>query len=393
MPHLPDHQRNVRYAASSRTWFLTMGLGAIILLCVLAYAFGYSSVFGVDYYAGTYAQGVAIIRPPVLDKDAYDLKLLQVTYATTTISTSTIAAFAATSTNSTPSTGSGQASSPQTAANPRPLWPVKTAYPNYGALLPFNRIVAYYGNFLSTRMGALGEYPADEMLQKLEGEVANWEAADPSTPVIPAIHYIAVTAQASAGADGKYRARMSDNQIDHALELAARVHGIVFLDIQVGLSDLSSEVPQLENYLKLPQVHLAIDPEFAMQPSGMKPGSVVGTYDARNINYAANYLANLVRQYHLPPKILIIHRYTQAMVTNYKEISPLPEVQIVMHMDGWGEPAKKIGTYTFFIQSEPVQFTGFKVFYKNDIRPPSTRLLTPKEILQLKPQPLYIQYQ
>ena len=29
------------------------------------------------------------------------------------------------------------------------------------------------------------------------------------------------------------------------------------------------------------------------------------------------------------------------MVTNYKEIKPLPEVQIVMDMDGWGEKAKK----------------------------------------------------
>ena len=26
------------------------------------------------------------------------------------------------------------------------LWPVKTVYPKVGAILPFNRIVAYYGN-------------------------------------------------------------------------------------------------------------------------------------------------------------------------------------------------------------------------------------------------------
>src|SRR5580704_8653930 len=49
-------------------------------------------------------------------------------------------------------------------------WPVRTAYPNVGAILPFKRIVAYYGNLYSKQMGVLGEYPPKEMLQRLEGE-------------------------------------------------------------------------------------------------------------------------------------------------------------------------------------------------------------------------------
>jgi hypothetical protein len=61
-------------------------------------------------------------------------------------------------------------------------------------------------------------------------------------------------------------------------------------------------------------------------------------------------------------------------------------------MDGWGEPELKKGTYRHFIHKEPVQFTGFKVFYKNDMKN-NGRLLTPKELLALKPQPVYIQYQ
>jgi hypothetical protein len=36
-------------------------------------------------------------------------------------------------------------------------WPVKAPYPLAGALLPYNRIIAYYGNLYSTRMGILGE--------------------------------------------------------------------------------------------------------------------------------------------------------------------------------------------------------------------------------------------
>jgi len=279
------------------------------------------------------------------------------------------------------------------------LWPVKTVYPNAGAILPFSRIIAYYGNLYSTKMGVLGEYPEAEMLQKLEAEVKKWEVADPTTPVIPALHYIAVVAQGSAGQDGKYRARMPYSEIDKVLAMAAKIpaspaggNAIVFLDVQVGFSNVQTEIPLLEKYFKMPQVHLAIDPEFSMK-TGIRPGKVVGTLDAADINFASNYLANLVRENNLPPKILIIHRYTQKMVTNYKQIKTLPEVQMVMNMDGWGTEAKKIGTYKNFIYPEPVQFTGFKLFYKNDVLTPGSVVMTPTSLLKLNPRPIYIQYQ
>jgi len=272
------------------------------------------------------------------------------------------------------------------------LWPVKTVYPNAGALLPFNRIIAYYGNLYSTKMGVLGQYPEAEMFAKLDAEVTKWEVADPSTPVIPALHYIAVVAQGSAGDDGMYRARMPSAEIDKVLAMAEKINAIVFLDIQVGFSKVEKEIPLLEKYLKMPNVHLGIDPEFSMKGT-IRPGKIVGTLDAADINFASNYLANLVKENNLTPKILVIHRYTQKMVTNYKLIKTLPEVQIVMHMDGWGGEAKKIGTYKNFIYPEPVQFTGFKLFYKNDVLEPGTVLMTPSNLLKLNPQPVYIQYQ
>jgi hypothetical protein len=242
-------------------------------------------------------------------------------------------------------------------------------------------------------MGVLGQYPEDEMMARLASTTAQWAAADPETPVVPALDYIVEVAQGSAGKDGAYRARMPDDQIDRALSLMSRVNGVVFLDFQVGLSDLPAELPIYESYLKLPNVHLSIDPEFAMKASGSPPGRVIGTLDAADINYAAQYLAALVREYNLPPKILVVHRFTEDMVTNYKKIEPLPEVQIVMDMDGWGDQQKKIGTYTYVVAAEPVQFTGFKLFYKNDLLPPSTGMLTPAQVLNLTPAPLYIQYQ
>lgn len=343
-------------------------VGAAAFACgfALVYVSSLASDTIVRYSAGEATTTTAIARPKqVLNFALYDKKMQELAnYDMTVISSTT----------------------------PRRLWPVKTVYPNVGALLPFNRIVAYYGNFYSTQMGVLGEYPEDEMLAKLQAEVAKWQAADPSTPVIPAIDYIAVTAQGSPQKDGTYRLRMPDNQIDKALAIAHKVHGIVVLDVQIGKSTLKQEIPLLDKYLAMPDVHLAIDPEFSIKIDS-KPGDVIGTMSASDVNYAAQHLAALVRANNLPPKILIVHRFTEQMVTGYAQIVPLPEVQIVMDMDGWGSPEKKIGTYNAFIYNEPVQFTGFKLFYKNDVKPPSTRMMTPAEVLDLIPRPSFIQYQ
>lgn len=270
-------------------------------------------------------------------------------------------------------------------------WKMKESEPLPGAILPYKRIIAFYGNLYSKNMGILGELPKEEVLNKLQEEVKAWEEADTVMQVQPALHYIAVTAQNSPGKANKYRLRMPFSQIDTVLKMAEKINAIVFLDIQVALSTLEAEVPELEKYLKLPNVHLGIDPEFSMK-GGQKPGSVIGVFDAADINYASEYLQKIVKDNNLPPKILVVHRFTQGMVKNYKSIKTMPEVQIVMHMDGWGFPAKKINTYKQFIYKEPVEYTGFKLFYKNDTKG-NGRLLTHKELLNLKPQPVYIQYQ
>jgi hypothetical protein len=273
-------------------------------------------------------------------------------------------------------------------------WPVKAPYPTPGAVLPFHRIVAFYGNLYSKRMGALGEYPKDEMIAKLKGEVKAWHDADPSLPVIPALHYVAVTAQGAPGKDGKFRARMPYHQIDTIVQWANEIKGLAFVDIQVGLSTLPAEVPPLEKYLIMPNVHLGIDPEFAMLgKGGKKPGSVIGTYNADDINYVIDYLAGLVKKHNIPPKILVVHRFTNPMVREYERIKRVPQVQIVMDMDGWGDKTLKKSSYLLYEKRDPVQFTGFKIFYKNDIRSGADQLYSPKEVLSFQPKPIYIQYQ
>ena len=271
-------------------------------------------------------------------------------------------------------------------------WPVKCPPPLPGSILPGKRIVAYYGNPLSKRMGALGEFPKDDMLRRLKGEAARWEKADPSHPVQPALHLIAVVAQGMPGKAGKYRMVMPDATINQVYGWAREAHAILFIDIQTGHDDIRTILPRFEWLLKNPDVHLGIDPEFNLIKSGKIPGTKIGTYDAADINYASGFLQGLVKKYNLPPKVFIVHRFTRNGVTNARKIVVHPEVQMVLNMDGWGAPWLKRDSYKSYVVAEPVQYTGFKLFYHNDTKK-GDPLLAPKEVLRLNPQPLYIQYQ
>jgi hypothetical protein len=185
---------------------------------------------------------------------------------------------------------------------------------------------------------------------------------------------------------------MSDTLVERVYDWAHKRQALLFLDVQVGKSTLQDELPWLEKYLARPDVHLGIDPEFSMKGKHA-PGKRVGSYDARDVNWAVDFLADIVDKYQLPPKVLVIHRFTRPMLTNADKIRLDPRVQIVIDMDGWGGPAQKRATYQAYIVSEPVQFTGFKIFYKNDVRKKGWRLMRPADVLALDPKPVYIQYQ
>ncbi len=270
-------------------------------------------------------------------------------------------------------------------------WPVKTQEPLPGSILPTRRIVAFYGTPLSKRMGILGELPPDQMLARFDKEIAAWQKADPSHPVLPAFHLIAVVAQGNPGKDGKYRMRMTDSLVNLVYSWAQKKHALLFLDVQVGKSTVQEELPRLVPFLQRPDVMLGIDPEFSMK-FGDPPGRKIGTMSSADVNYAINLLSGLVKQYNLPPKILVVHRFTRNMLTNSKGIKLDPRVQVVIDMDGWGQPWLKYDSYRAYVEAEPVQFTGFKLFYHNDTKK-GDPLLTPPEVLMLNPKPLYIQYQ
>ena len=272
-------------------------------------------------------------------------------------------------------------------------WPAgPAALPS--SILPASRIVAYYGYPHSKKKGVLGDYPEQEMLSMLDKTIAAWKAADPSTPVIPAIHLVTVVAQGAAGPGGTWNRRESAQTIEQAYKWAKSRDGLLFVDIQAGHSTLQTELPLLLKYLERPDVHLGVDPEFYMhyKREGVRPSAKVGQMMAADVNYVIETLDKLVAEKKLPPKILIVHRFRADMVPDAESIHPTPRVQVVMDMDGWGPPWLKFDSYRDYIVPHPVQFTGFKLFYHNDVRK-GDALLTPIEVLRLLPRPLYIQYQ
>jgi hypothetical protein len=225
------------------------------------------------------------------------------------------------------------------------------------------------------------------MFARLERQAAAYAAADPSTPVRPALHLVAVVAQRDAGRDGMYRNRMPADVIGMLAGWAEARGYLLFLDVQLGRSTVEAELDYLLPFLERPYVHLALDPEFAMTP-GQVPGSVIGSLDASDVNTAIRRLADVVARDSLPPKMLIIHRFTQRMLTGVEAIRLDPGVQVVVDMDGFGSKELKRVSYRLCVHDEPVQFAGIKLFYELD-----HPLFTPEEVLRLNPVPNVIIYQ
>jgi len=204
---------------------------------------------------------------------------------------------------------------------------------------------------------------------------------------------IAVIAHASPGQDGLYRERQTDAVIRRYLQAARRATALLILDIQPGHANFLDEARALEPYLRLPDVGLALDPEWSM-PEGVVPGQAIGSTDAESINQVAEYLARLVRTYDLPQKLLLVHQFTEGMVTDDEQIVAPPGVALVSNMDGFGTPELKVGVYkqltTPLLASgvDAGKHIGVKLFFKED-----ERLLSPRGVLALRPRPDVIVYE
>lgn len=253
--------------------------------------------------------------------------------------------------------------------------------------LPDHRLVMFYGTPLSAVMGPLGQYTDEDLISKLRAQARVYAQLDPSHPVVPALDYVTPIAQPVPMDDGSWVYRMSDSSIQHYIQLANSQHMLFFFDMQIGHSPIQKEVKHLWQYMELPGVDLALDPEFDMPPGGV-PSQVFGRMYAEEINWVSEQMARLVKEQHLPPKILIIHQFLEQMLPDWQKIQTREGVQIITCVDGFGSPGAKADDYRMFNKEQHIQFPGMKLFYTLD-----HPLMTPQDMLKLDPSPLMIMYQ
>lgn len=255
------------------------------------------------------------------------------------------------------------------------------------------QVVSIYGHPGICVMGELGCHPPEEAVDAARRLADEYQAAHDALgtgrAVRPAFHLIVDVAQAAPGDDGRYLWQLPLDTIAEYVEVTGEANVLLFLDIQIGWSDVMSVgVERLEPFLVEPHVHLAIDPEFATEPFGERPGQVLGVLDAPDVNAVQRYLAELVREHDLPGKILVLHQFQPGMLVNTDDYLNVPEVALTVDMDGYGAPGDKIEGYHRYALSEYAEHPAFKLFWEWD-----TPVLTPEEVLSLPTPPDYVIYQ
>lgn len=254
-------------------------------------------------------------------------------------------------------------------------------------MFPGRRLVAYYGNPSTPNLGILGAQNAEETINKLL-PIATEYAAD-GVLAIPSFEIIATVASATAGSDADYSEETDLDVLRPWIELAGQRGVYVVLDLQPGRTDFLTQAQRYEEFLRLPHVGLALDPEWRLQPNQVHLRQV-GSVDAVEINTVVDWLAAVVRESNLPQKLLLVHQFKLSMITNRELIETPPELAVVIQMDGQGPLPSKYGTYSALTAGaeDATWMWGWKNFYQLD-----TPLATAAEVLDLEPLPVFVSFQ
>ena len=250
------------------------------------------------------------------------------------------------------------------------------------------QIVAFYGHPGVRAMGVLGHGTPAEVADEIAVWTERYDRLNGRRGAVGAYHLITGVAQANPTSDGHWLYRLPDHRIAEYVE-AARAHGmLLFLDNQIGWSDPLTEVRRLEGFLREPFVHMALDPEFATEPLGVRPGRAIGGITGQQVNEVLLYLSELVRREGLPPKILMVHQFADRMLHDREVVAVQPGVELSIDMDGIGSPGAKLYGYGLYAITAPSQRPAFKLFFDQD-----DPLISPEEVQAMDPTPDVIIYQ
>ncbi len=253
----------------------------------------------------------------------------------------------------------------------------------------------------------LGMLGALNSFDELEQGVAPWvnamsELADAPVTVAPHLIYgLARPCQSDDDSCMIFLDASGVNLIEDYIKPAADRDMAVILDTQIGRLSPTYFIQRMidAGYLAYPNVHVALDPEFATQPDQDMPGHPIGTLSAYSINQAQALLASYVREEGLShKKVLIVHQFVDevsdswSMVPRKQEIEIYPEVELVFDADGFGSPNAKVHKYNAITDPTAypqLEWRGIKIFQHNPHAPrfSDTPVMTPRQIYGLDPTP------
>jgi hypothetical protein len=253
-------------------------------------------------------------------------------------------------------------------------------------LLPDYRLVAYYGAPGSEELGALGIGSPGHATNQLIKQAEPYGTDE--RPVMPVLELLASVASSSPGDDGLYRIQTPESTIRRYLRVARNHQALLLLDIQPGRSSFTEEASRLDDFLREPDVGLALDPEWHVGPDEL-PGQVIGSVDSDTVNAVSAHLAAITAQGELPQKLFVVHQFTVGMIAHRDQLIARPGLATVVNVDGFGDRASKIAKYKDLYPPEGSGlFAGLKLFYNEDID-----LMSPERVLKLDPAPDLIVYE
>jgi hypothetical protein len=252
-------------------------------------------------------------------------------------------------------------------------------------IYPKHRVVAFAGTPGVPELGALGVGSLDTAVRRLRRQARAYHRE--GRPILPALDLIATICSAGPGADGKFRYRRPLEIVERHLAAARRARALLLIHIQPGRSTFMDELRPYRRFLSDPHVGVALDPEWRMGP-GQRPGKVIGSADADEINAVSAYLDRIVKREGLPQKLLVAHQFTANMIRRRSRVRQRPGVAVTISIDGVGSRRLKEGTYARLARSGDGLYDGFKLFYEED-----GRVMTPGQVLRLRPQPDFVVYE
>jgi len=255
-------------------------------------------------------------------------------------------------------------------------------------LFPMRTIVALYGCPGVRALGALGQQDLAASIARAKAVAAQYSHLS-KVQVVPAFEIIATIALGSPGPSGTYSYETSVAALRPWVQAATKAGMYVTLDLQPGRANLLSQAEQYQSLLKLPNVGLALDPEWKLGPRQL-PLHQIGSVSIGEVNGVVSWLAQLTARYRLPQKLLELHEFRLTMIQDIQQLDTRhSDLALVINMDGQGAPRSKQLTWAAVVANAPRGvFFGWKDFYVKD-----TPMLGPRATLNHQPQPVLISYQ